>query len=232
MTGDVVDGAGGSRGVLLAELFVAVLGLALVLAELVVLSGSLAQRPPAAGSAAAVLPLPAPPDLPASGSWSEGRVLASGEIAVTMWIRNEVPITRLTLAVPHVAGLPPGVRATGVVVGSGGRVVARSGPVGTRPVVVRLPEPTTLAYVGYRLVGAPVSAGGSARLTSLDVRYRPRVGPAEVFLSGAGVTKLLCTPADSPTVSLPCGQVRDGRWGVVLKAADRRDRVSALLDLP
>lgn len=216
---------------LLAELFVAVLGLALVLAEMVVLSGSLAQRPPSASSAAAALPLPAPPDLPASGSWSEGRVLGSGEIAVTMWIRNEVPITRLTLAVPHVAGLAPGVRATGVVVGSGGRVVARPGPVGTRPVVVRLAEPTTLAYVGYRLAGGPGS-GGSARLTSLDVRYRPRVGPAEVFLSGAGVTKLLCTPADSPTVSLPCGQVRNGRWGVVLKAADRRDRVSALVDLP
>lgn len=231
MTGDVVDGAGGSRGVLLAELFVALLGLALVLAELVVLSGSLAQRPPAAGSAAAVLPLPAPPGLPASGSWSEGRVLGTGEIAVTMWIRNEVPITRLTLAVPQVAGLAPGVRATGVVVGSGGRVVARPGPVGTRPVVVRLAEPTTLAYVGYRLVGAPAS-GGSPRLTSLDVRYRPRAGPAQVFLSGAGVTKLLCTPADSPAVSVPCGQVRDGRWGVVLKAADRRDRVSALVSLP
>src|SRR6476620_5688103 len=113
MTGDVVDGAGGSRGVLLAELFVAVLGLVLVLAELVVLSGSLAERPPAAGSAAAVLPLPAPPDL------SAGRVWGTGEIAVTIWIRNEAPISSLTLAVPHVAGLPPGVRATGVVVGSG-----------------------------------------------------------------------------------------------------------------
>ena len=218
---------------LLAELFVALLGLALVLAELVVLSGSLAERPPAAGSAAAALPLPAPPDLPASGSWSEGRVLGTGEIAVTMWIRNEEPITRLTLAVPRVAGLAPGgVRATDVVVGSGGRVVARPGTVGTRPVVVRLAEPTTLAYVGYRLVGAPVGPGGSTRLTSLDVRYRPRAGPAKVFLSGAGVTKLLCTPADSPSVSVPCGQVRDGRWGVVLKAADRRDRVSALLELP
>lgn len=232
MTGDVVDGAGGSRGVLLAELFVALLGLALVLAELVVLSGSLGQRPQAAGSAAAVLPLPAPPDLPASGSWSEGRVLGTGEIAVTMWIRNEEPITRLTLAVPHVAGLDPGVRATGVVVGSGGRVVARPGPVGTRPVVVRLAEPTTLAYVGYRLVEATGGPGASARLTALDVRYRPRAGPAKVFLSGAGVTKLLCTPVDSPSVSVPCGQVRDGRWGVVLKAADRRDRVSALVDLP
>lgn len=81
--------------------------------------------------------------LPPNGSFTRTRVLASGDLRVDQWIRSQVPLSSLTLAVPRVAGLDPGsVSADDVTVVAGGGRVKGATSVGPTAEIYRFDAPS------------------------------------------------------------------------------------------
>jgi hypothetical protein len=167
-------------------------------------------------------------------SYVRTRILPSGELAVTEWIRTRGPVDSVTARTPTVDGLNPAtVSATHFVLAANGTRYPALPVAGAAAQTFRFPAVRTV-YLSYRLTGAVQSSGphgrALARLTALDVGTgRPQDSTTQEVV-GARVLALACTPApDVPPV--PCGSVDRGTWTVRLRGARQRNPVMAQVDL-
>jgi hypothetical protein len=182
-------------------------------------------------------PYSVPLDLKPGTAYVRTRVLPSGDLVVTHWIRTRSLVDSLTVRVPRTLGLDPGaVSVTHVVLAANDASypVSPTSRIGIRARTFRFPEARTI-FLRYRLSGA-VEAGGPggpalARITSLDVVPGSRPVPITQVVVGARVLALECTsgPPDSPAV--PCGTTPGGTWTVRLKIVPQPSRVLAQVDL-
>jgi hypothetical protein len=178
----------------------------------------------------------APVRLAPDTSWVRSRVLPSGDLVVTHWIRSTRPVRTVTLRTPQVLGLAPdAVHVDQVVLAADGLLAPVAGqPHGTDVVTYRIPA-THRLYVRYRLSGALQEAGPDgralARITSADVETGSSLVETTRTVVGAQVLALACSSAAPGAVAVPCGSVDDGRWSVHLGRSDGGSRVMAQLDL-
>jgi hypothetical protein len=170
-------------------------------------------------------------------SYVQTRVLPSGDLVVTHWIRSRRPVYWVRIRTPQVLGLAPGaVKVQDVTLASDGllsSVVAQ--PPGLRLRTYAVPAAHTL-FVRYRVSGAVErsrSAEGRAlaRLTALDVSIGEPLVETTQRVVGAQVLALACTPAGPRALAVPCGTVDHGSWQVRLARAHRDQQVSAQVDL-
>lgn len=228
----------------------------LLLAALLILGAVLAWWPPSAPPRPAAQPgadaadgagppwLDPPVPLAPGASHVETRVLASGDLRVTHWVRSESRLSDVRLAVPDMVA--PGARtpsplASRVTVAVDGARVPGPRTVDGEPRDFPVPDGTTL-YVTYVLEDAlerSPSAQGRAlvRVTSLALSHRPLPTARTQVVTGARVQALACVPADAQDAApVPCGSpaeqhVSDGSWEVRLQGEEVDDRVIAQIDL-
>lgn len=185
------------------------------------------------------------PDRPADGTDARGpirsdtsyvvsEVRPNGDIVVRQRIRAARPMQLLHL------DLPPGPGGEGVfarqveIVADGEAVV---GPATITDAFARyIFAPSTDVRISYRLTGAvelseSVPGRALAVVTSLDVRYAPRVARETRVVRAPEVLMLACSRStEEPPV--PCGEPDGvGRWRVDLTGARVDDRVVAQLTL-
>jgi hypothetical protein len=179
----------------------------------------------------------APVQLHRDTSFVRSRLLPSGDIEVTHWIRSRHFLMTVSLAIPSVPGLAPGaVRVRDLVVAGDGSLVPVTTRIGTEAnTTISLP-PTHRLYLRYRLSGAVEIAGGPhdralARVTSLDVSTAGRLTSTTRTVVGARILALACSPMGSSQASTPCGTVVHGKWTVNLGAARQKSRVMAQFNL-
>jgi hypothetical protein len=171
-------------------------------------------------------------------SFVRTRVLPSGDLEVTQWIRSRNWVYAVTLSTPRVAGLATGtLSTTGVALGSDGKQTATLGAQGFEPGtrIFELP-PTHSLYIRYRLSGvlekSPGASGRAlARITSLDVRTRTHLVSTTRTVVGARVLNLACTPDKPNALTTPCGIEHGGVWSVRLPRGQEGSQVMAQLDL-
>jgi hypothetical protein len=179
----------------------------------------------------------APPvHLAADTSYVRTRVLPSGQLIVTHWIRSDTWIYAVTVTTPKVIGLDPAsVTSSRFKLASNGTAAPTAssrGVAGTR--VFQLP-PTHQLYLRYRLSGVVERSGRSdgrdlARITSLDVSTSSTLTRTTRLIVGATVLALACTPTGQ-TVAAPCGTEHGGIWSVRLGPEQQASHVMAQLDL-
>jgi hypothetical protein len=180
--------------------------------------------------------LAAPPAaLPPVGSYVESRILPSGDIQVTEWIRTRTDVSEIELVAPNGDG-PAGSPTARDVVVTGDDLRADGQTQVSDSARYVFADPARLIQVRYMLTGAveqsPSAPGRAlARYTSLDVRYTPKAGPTKVHLLGAEVLATACTSAEAPLVPRPCGWPQGGAWQVRLRGDDRDDHVMAQVNL-
>jgi hypothetical protein len=181
-------------------------------------------------------PFTPPVPLRADSSYVRTRVLPSGDLEVTHWIRTRSSVSSVTLRTPRVTGLPrDSVTTTRVVLAGDGTpahtVSAPHRPSSTYPV-----PPTQSLYVSYRLSGALQMSGPDgralARITALDVSTGAHLARTTRAVVGTTVIALACTPATAGAAPAPCGAVQDGAGSVRLGRAEQGDEVMAQLSLP
>lgn len=180
----------------------------------------------------------APPiPLSAGTAYIRSKVLPSGAMDVTEWIRTRSPAGSLTLRIPSAAGLAPGsVTISRVVIAANGSRTS-SLPVAHQPSslrVFRLPATQSL-YVRYRLTGAVQTATTPGRamavITSLDVTTgKPLTSTTETVV-GPDVLALACSLGLPTAAPVSCGFFQQGRWSIRLDGAKQASRVSAQVEL-
>jgi hypothetical protein len=192
------------------------------------------ETPPAEPPASVPDP-PAP--LSAGGAYTLVDVLPSDDLAVQQWIRGATPISGLEVAAPRDPLLPSGAaRATRLRIVADGVRIPSGGPVDTTPRLISFLGSTSV-YLSYTLSGALERAPGRegralARVTSLDVTYRPPPVTESISFRGAQVLSLACTPRGADLPPEPCGVQKDDAWQVRLPAAQGYPyRVMAQLDV-
>lgn len=178
-------------------------------------------------------PVPLRPDT----SFVRSRILPSGDIDVTHWIRSRQLLLSVSLTTPEVPGLAPrAVRVSDVFVAGDGTPLPGAAPDGSARSTTIVLLPTHRLYLRYRLSGAVEASGGPhnralARITSLDVSTTSRLTSTTRTVVGAKVLALACSPIGSREAPTPCGTVDDGRWTVDLVAEQQESRVMAQLNL-
>jgi hypothetical protein len=180
----------------------------------------------------------APPiPLSAGTSYIRSRVLPSGAMEVTDWIRTTSPVGSLSLRIPAFTGLAPGSLAVShvVIAANGQRTSAFpvvNQPSGVR--VFRLPASQSL-YVRYRLTGAVQTAStpgrATATITSLEVTTGTPLTSTTETVVGPDVLALACTLGTASAAPASCGFFQQGRWTVRLDGARQASRVSAQVQL-
>ncbi len=166
----------------------------------------------------------------------QSRVLASGDLMVTHWIRSRKAVHTVTLRTPRVPGLAPGVVHVGqVVLAADGLLSPSVGqPRGADLVTYRIP-PARRVYVRYQISGAVQRAGPDgralARITSLDVETGAPLDETTRTVVGARVLSLACSSPAPRAVAVPCGSDDRGGWSVRLGRRAGANRVMAQLDL-
>jgi hypothetical protein len=182
-------------------------------------------------------PFAVPVELQPGTAYVRTRVLPSGDLVVTHWIRTRALVHSVTVRAPRTLGLDPGaVSVTHVVLAANDASYPErpTSLIGTRTLRFRFPEARTI-FLRYRLYGV-VEAGGPggralARITSLDVVPGSRRVPVTQVVVGARVLALACTSGPPDTPAVPCGTTPGGTWTVRLKAAQQPSRVMAQVDL-
>jgi hypothetical protein len=178
----------------------------------------------------------APVRLAPDTSWVRSRVLRSGDLVVTHWIRSSRAVRTVTIRTPHVVGLAPdAVHVEQVVLATDGLLSPVEGqPRGTDQVTYRIPA-THRLYVRYQLSGALQRSGPAgralARITSADVEIGSSLAETTRTVVGARVLSLACSSARPGAVAVPCGSDHRGRWSVRLGRSDGASRVMAQLDV-
>ncbi len=177
-------------------------------------------------------PVPVGPDT----TYTQVTVLGDGLLRVEQWIRSSHFMFGISLAVPTDPELQPGaVQATDV------RVVAADSTV---------PGPTELEdgsanyaypgaqqiYLSYLLSGVlersdTDSSRALARVTSLDISFRPRSQRSTVSFVGANVLNLACQPTYFDVPPTPCGMHTQDGWTLDLPTDSQGYRVMAQIDL-
>lgn len=167
-------------------------------------------------------------------SYVVSEVLPNGSVVVRQRIRAVQPVELLRLVLPLATGAE-GVSASQVDVVADG--VAILGPETITDGFASFSfAPATDVRVSYRLTGAvklseSVPGRALAVVTSLDVRYGPRVERETRVVRASEVLMLACSrsPEETP---VPCGEPDgDGRWRVDLTGQRVDDRVVAQLTL-
>jgi hypothetical protein len=179
----------------------------------------------------------APVALAPGSSYVRSRVLRSGEVEVTHWIRTRSLLDTVTLRIPTTEGLAAtavSVAHVTLAVNGAPYPAIPASRVGGRSQTFLFPE-THSIYLRYRLSGVTQANGPGgralARITSLDLV--PASGPMAVtqVVSGARVLALACTSGAPDTQAIPCGSVVGGSWRVSLTGDERPTRVMAQVDL-
>ena len=179
----------------------------------------------------------APVELSPATSYVRSRVLPSGDLEVTHWIRSRDAVDSLTVSTPETLGLVSGtVRVSDFVLAVDGSpypaVSIDEGTPGTR--TLRFPMTDTI-YLRYRLAGAvqPTGPGGRAlaRITSLDVSIASELVQTVRTVVGARVLSMACADGPPDAASAPCGSDDGGVWTVRLDKGRLGSRVMARLDL-
>jgi hypothetical protein len=177
----------------------------------------------------------APVHLDADTSYVRSRVLPSGKIEVTHWIRTGRPVRAVTLQTPDVPGLAlDHVLVSHVQVFSDGNALPVADTVFPDvPATLTLP-PTRRVFIRYRLSGVTQKAGGSqdralARITALDVSTERRLVRTTRTVVGVQVLSLACTSGRSAPI--PCGDVRRGTWSTTLGTGRQHSQVMAQVNL-
>jgi hypothetical protein len=164
------------------------------------------------------------------------RVLPSGDLLVTHWIRSSTAIRTVTLRTPHVAGLAPGTIRVGHIVLATDGVFwsAPKQPRGSGLVSYGIP-PTRALYVRYQISGAVERSGppgrALARITSVEVDTGSALAETTRTVVGARVLALACSPSPTAAAAVPCGSDDRGQWSVRLGRGDGASTVMAQLDL-
>jgi hypothetical protein len=180
---------------------------------------------------------PRPPvALAADATYTQVRVLPTGELAVRQWIRSSSPISDLHLAEPVGDLLPAGtVQASDLRIVAGAQAAGAVTEVGTSPVAVSFP-PTTEVFVSYVLSGMLERSDSEegralARVTQLDLSYQPEATRTTIAFLGPEVLSLACSPLFGNVAPSACGAKQGGKWLVELPGAQSTYRVMAQLDL-
>jgi hypothetical protein len=169
-------------------------------------------------------------------SYVRSRVLPSGDLVVTHWIRTRGPVDSLQVETPATRGLTPGsVTVSHLVLAADGRAdpAASSGSrSGTQ--TLRFPFAHTI-YLQYRLSGVVQATGPGrralARLTALDVVAGGNAVRTTQIVLGAKVLALACTSGPSDALPVPCGAQDAKSWSVRLAPGRQPTRVMAQVEL-
>ena len=188
-------------------------------------------------------PFAVPVDLKPGTAYVRTRVLPSGDLVVTHWIRTRTLVGSVTVRAPRTLMLDPdSVSVTHVVVAANDASYPEhpSSQIGTRAWTFQFPEARTI-YLRYRLSGV-VEAGGPggralARITSLYVVPGSRPVPVTQVVVGARVLALACTSGSARRPGGPLRLDAGGTWTVRpqgtqnAQAARQPTRVMAQVDL-
>ena len=165
-------------------------------------------------------PFAVPVELAPGTAYVRTRVLPSGDLVVTHWIRTRALVDSVTVRAPRTLGLDPdSVSVTDVVLAANDASYPENptSQIGTRPRTLRFPEARTI-YLRYRLSGAVVASGPGgralARITSLDVVPGSHAVPVTQVVVGARVLALACTSGPPEAPAIPCGTTPGGTWTV------------------
>ena len=179
---------------------------------------------------------PSPVGLAPDTSYVATKVEPNGDLVVQHWIRSEVPVFGMTLAMPRPAGA--GVVADGIRVYADGSQVSGPRSVNGQEAYYAALGGQEL-YIRYRLAGAlerSTSATGRAlaRVTALQVGTRRPLTEVSRWITGAEVLSLACAPVgrEAAPLPVPCGMPTSGGWQVDLDGTRVDDDVIAQLDLP
>ena len=206
----------------------------LVAAGLVVLGGRHASEGPSPlGDSAFEPPVP----LRANTSYVRSRVLPSGDLVVTHWIRTGAPVDSVVLRIPTTRGLArASVTASQLVLAADGAkdLAVPITDAGTGAQTLIFPYARSV-YLQYRLSGVVESTGPGrralARLTSLAVVVGGRSVRTTQVVVGANVLALACTSGRADSTPVPCGSQDPASWSVRLTPRAQPTRVMAQVDL-
>ncbi len=177
-----------------------------------------------------------PAALAGPGSLVRSRITPDGRILVTTWIRSRTALTGINVAVPVLPGVS-GMAARDMDVRADGQRVEGPDTVGTSLQPYSFDSPARVVRLRYALDGAvdlssSVKGRGLARITALDVRWAPDVGPTTHTIVGGVVRSSACTGTSSDfDQPRPCGSPEGTGWSVELRGVHRGDRVQAQVDL-
>jgi len=207
------------------------------LVALVAVNGWLIWRvgvaPPQEGHLTSQTGLPRPPAELSTGSVVETRILRTGRLQVTQWVRPRTPLGTFRLSMPAQARRESVVARNVQVDTEAGTVY---GPVSVRSSsTYDLPVPGRLLRIRYSLdrvmVRSPSTPGRTLiSATFLQATY-DGAGPTHVELVGGRVRNAACAPASRSAVARPCGRPAGRGWVVDLRGAHRGDGVIAQVDL-
>jgi hypothetical protein len=170
-------------------------------------------------------------------SYIRSRVLPSGDLVVTHWIRTRSPVDSLQLVALRTLGLPEGsVTASHLVLAADGTTYPATARISDRSGTQTLTFPDArTVYLRYRLSGVLQTTGPGrralARLTSLDVSAGGTAVQTTQVIDGATVLALACTSGPPASTPVPCGSQDSTSWSVRLAADHRPTRVMAQVDL-
>ena len=179
---------------------------------------------------------PPPVSLRPDTTYTQVTVLADGRLRVEQWIRSTHFLFGVSLAVPTDPELRPGaVQATDVRVVAADSTVA--GPTELEDGAASYAYPgAQQIYLSYLLSGVlersdTDSDRALARVTSLDVSFRPRSRRSTVSFVGASVLNLACQPRYVDVPPTPCGMHTQDGWTLDLPTDSQGYRVMAQIDL-
>lgn len=177
-------------------------------------------------------PVPLRPDT----TYTQVTVLEGGQLRVEQWIRSTHFLFGVSLAVPTEPQLQAGaVHATEVRVVAADSVVAGPAELHDGSASYAYPGAQEI-YLSYRLSGVlerseTESGRALARVTSLDVSFRPRSQRSTVSFVGANLLNLACQPRYFDVPPTPCGMHTEDGWTLDLPTDSQGYRVMAQVDL-
>ena len=170
-----------------------------------------------------------PGELPTRGAYTRIETLTSGELEVDQWIRSLTLLDEVRVRTPSDPVLGRGISVSDLRVWADGQEVANPPVVGASPTSVSLPGSRTV-HLTYRLSGVLVrsasqSEQGLVRVTSLDVSYGQRPGPAVFDFAGGQVLGLACLETPGDASPQPCGDRVGNAWRLRVNEAAAEDSV-------
>jgi hypothetical protein len=169
-------------------------------------------------------------------SYVRSRVLPSGDLVVTHWIRTRGPVDSVQVEAPPTQGLRPGaVTMSHLVLAADGTAdPAEASGTHSATQTLRFPFAHTI-YLRYRLSGVVQSTGPGrralARLTALEVVVGGNAVRTTQVVVGAKVLSLACTSGPPDALPVPCGTQDAKSWSVRLGPGRQPTRVMAQVEL-
>jgi hypothetical protein len=170
-----------------------------------------------------------PGELPSRGAYTRIETLTSGELEVDQWIRSLTLLDEVHVRTPSDLVLGRGISVSDLRVWADGQEVANPPVVGASRTSVSLPGSRTV-HLTYRLSGVLArsvsqSEQGLVRVTSLDVSYGQRPGPAVFDFAGGQVLGLACLQTPGDASPQPCGDRVGDAWRLRVDEAAAEDIV-------